>query len=251
MVVIILIINYEKWYSHNLNRDMEYKVYGNKGIPFIYFPTQFKRFYEAEDEGVIETLAYYIETEKIFVIAVDNIDIESLSNFASWDKRKRLLRQEEYYNYIINELYPTVKAKYKFKTLPICLGMSFGAFEASNMLIRQPKLFGGAFLMSGIYKITYFINDYYDEIAFLNCPLDSINLLKDEKYLNLLRSKKIIVVVSSGAYEEESLKETYELEEAMKNKAIPACFYYWTNNYPHNFSSWKIYLSFYIKEFLN
>ena len=95
------------------------------------------------------------------------------------------------------------------------------------------------------------INDYYDEIAFLNCPLDSINLLKDEKYLNLLRSKKIIVVVSSGAYEEESLKETYELEEAMKNKAIPACFYYWTNNYPHNFSSWKIYLSFYIKEFLN
>ena len=75
--------------------------------------------------------------------------------------------------------------------------------------------------------------------------------LKDEKYLNLLRNKKIIVVVSSGAYEEESLKETYELEEAMKNKAIPACFYYWTNNYPHNFSSWKIYLSFYIKEFLN
>lgn len=63
MVVIILIINYEKWYSHNLNRDMEYKVYGNKGIPFIYFPTQYKRFYEAEDEGVIETLAYYIETE--------------------------------------------------------------------------------------------------------------------------------------------------------------------------------------------
>ena len=79
-----------KWYSYSLNRDMEYMVYGSKGVPFFYFPTQYKRFYEAYDEGVIATLSYYIEAGKMFVIAVDNIDCESLSNFASWDKKKRL-----------------------------------------------------------------------------------------------------------------------------------------------------------------
>ncbi len=242
---------YEKWYSYSLNRDMEYMVYGSKGIPFIYFPTQYKRFYEAIDEGLISTLSYYIETGKLFVVAVDNIDGESLSNFSSWDKRKRLKRQEEYYEYIIKELYPTLAKEYDFSYKPICLGMSFGAFQAMNMLIRQPDLFSGVFAMSGIYKITYFINDYYDELAFYNCPLDSINLLKDESYINKLRAKKILMVVSSGANEDESLKETEELEKAFKNKDIPVNVYYWTNNYPHDWPSWKIYVDFYIKDFLN
>lgn len=229
---------------------MEYMVYGDRGIPFIYFPTQYQRYYEAFDKWVVDTLSYYIEKGAICLIAVDNIDNESLSNFANWDKRFRLNRQEEYYNYIINELYPSIMNEYNFNVLPYTLGMSFGAYQAMNMLIRQPKLFSGVFAMSGIYKISYFINDYYDDLAFLNCPLDSINLLKDESYINTLRSKKILVVVSSGAYEEESLKETIELERAFNNKNIPASFYYWTSNYPHDFPSWNIYLDYYIKDFL-
>ncbi len=239
-----------KWYSYSLNRDMEYMVYGSKGVPFFYFPTQYKRFYEAYDEGVIATLSYYIEAGKMFVIAVDNIDCESLSNFASWDKKKRLERQEEYYNYITTELYLSLAKEYDFTQKPVCLGMSFGAYQAMNMLIRRPDLFSGVFAMSGIYKITYFISDYYDELAFLNCPIDSIKLLKDESYINLLRSKKIVVVVSSGAFEEESLKETTALETVMREKQIPAEFYYWTDNYPHDWPSWKIYLDYYIKNFL-
>ena len=230
---------------------MEYMVYGNKGIPFIYFPTQYNRYYEAFDKGVVSSLSYYIETGKITLICVDSIDIESLSSHANQDKRSRLLRQEEYYNYIIKELYVAVMNEYNFNILPYVLGMSFGAYQAMNMLIRQPNLFSGVWAMSGIYKISYFIDDYYDELAFLNCPLDSINLLKDEAYINKLRSKKILVIVSSGAYEEESLRETIELEKAFNNKNIPSEVYYWTNNYPHDFSSWNIYLNYYIKDFLN
>ncbi len=245
-----MITKYYKWYSYSLNRDMEYVVYGNTGVPFIYFPTQYNRFYEAFDKGVVATLSYLIESGKICLIAVDNIDYESLSNFASWDKRKRLEKQEDYYNYIINEFYPSIMNEYQFNSLPYTLGMSFGAFQAFNMVIRQPKLFAGVFAMSGIYKITYFINDYYDELAFYNSPLDQINLLKDENYIEYLRHKKILIVVSSGAYEEESLKETRELEEALNNKKIPHNVYYWTNNYPHDFPSWNIYLDYYIKDFI-
>ena len=49
-------VRYYKWYSYNLNRDMEYKVYGEQGIPFFYFPTQYQRFYEAENRGIIDFL---------------------------------------------------------------------------------------------------------------------------------------------------------------------------------------------------
>ncbi len=248
--MIFIYTKYHKWYSYSLNRDMEYMVYGDRGVPFIYFPTQYNRFYEAYDKGVIASLAYYIESGKIFIISVDNIDTESLSNFSYWDKRKRLERQEEYYNYIIQELYPSIKQDYNINSLPYTLGMSFGAYQAMNMLIRQPSLFAGTFSMSGIYKISFFINDYYDELAFYNSPLDSIRLLKDENYINLLRTKKILIVVSNGAYEDESYLETIELEEALNNKNIPNQTYYWTSNYPHDFSSWNIYLDYYIKMFL-
>ena len=54
-------VRYYKWYSYNLNRDMEYKVYGEQGIPFFYFPTQYQRFYEAENRGIIHELTKYIE----------------------------------------------------------------------------------------------------------------------------------------------------------------------------------------------
>lgn len=243
-------IKYFKWYSYSLNREMEYKVYGDQGVPFIYFPTQYKRFYEAEDEGVIMTLSYLIEAGKLFVIAVDNIDGESLSNFVNWDKRKRLELQEDYYNYFFNELYPSLKRLYNFQKLPVALGMSFGAFQAMNFFLRQPTMFSGVFGISGIYRISFFFNDYYDELAFLNSPIDSLNLLNNSHYLAEYKKKKILVVVSNGAYEEEALSETIELEKAFKKNAIDIECYYWSNEYPHDWSSWNIYVNYYIKEFL-
>ncbi len=243
-------VKYFKWYSYSLNREMEYKVYGSRGVPFFYFPTQYKRFFEAEDEGVIATLSYLIDSGKLFVVAVDNIDYESLSNFNNWDKRKRLERQESYFEYVINELYPSVNNLYKFSSLPIAFGMSFGAFQAMNMFLRKPQLFGGVFAMSGIYKITFFFNDYYDELAFLNSPIDSLNLLKNNEYLNLYKKRNILLVVSNGAYESEALHDTYELEKAFNKNGIPISCYYWTKDYPHDWSSWKIYLNYYIKNFL-
>ena len=39
-------IKYYKEYSHHLNRDMEFKVYGHSGQPILVFPCQDGRFYE-------------------------------------------------------------------------------------------------------------------------------------------------------------------------------------------------------------
>ena len=42
-------IEYFKEYSHCLNRDMEFKVYGHMGIPCLVFPAQDGRFYDFEN----------------------------------------------------------------------------------------------------------------------------------------------------------------------------------------------------------
>ena len=42
-------IEYHKWWSHNLSRDMEYKVFGHDGQAFLAFPCQDGRFYDWEN----------------------------------------------------------------------------------------------------------------------------------------------------------------------------------------------------------
>ena len=42
-------IEYFKEYSHCLNRDMEFKVYGHGGKPILVFPAQNGRFYDFEN----------------------------------------------------------------------------------------------------------------------------------------------------------------------------------------------------------
>ena len=56
---------YYKEYSHNLQRDMEFKVYGHAGLPFIVFPCQDGKYFDFESRGMIDTVANYIEAGKL------------------------------------------------------------------------------------------------------------------------------------------------------------------------------------------
>ena len=67
-------IEYHKWWSHNLCRDMEYKVFGHDGQAFLAFPCQDGRYYDWENYGMIATLAPFIDAGRIRIICVDGID---------------------------------------------------------------------------------------------------------------------------------------------------------------------------------
>ncbi|HBG67427.1 MAG TPA: esterase, partial [Kandleria vitulina] len=49
-------IAYYKEYSQCLERDMEFKVYGHAGRPILVFPSQDGRFYDFEDQGMVDTI---------------------------------------------------------------------------------------------------------------------------------------------------------------------------------------------------
>ena len=71
---------YYKEYSECLLRDMEMKVYGTQGQPFIVFPAQNGRYFDFENFGMVESVKDKIEQGQIQLFCVDSIDEETYSD---------------------------------------------------------------------------------------------------------------------------------------------------------------------------
>ena len=58
-------VEYFKEYSVNLSRDMEFKVFGHSGRLVLVFPSQDGRFYDYENNGMVEAASDFINSGKI------------------------------------------------------------------------------------------------------------------------------------------------------------------------------------------
>ena len=87
-------VEYFNEYSEKLGRNMEFKVFVHAGKPCIAFPTQNGRFYVYENNGIINSLEWYIEQGKIQVFCVDAIDSEAFS--ATWKNPKDRIFQMQF-----------------------------------------------------------------------------------------------------------------------------------------------------------
>ena len=104
------------------------------------FPTQDSNCHNYEDFGIIYHLSDFIEQGRIQIVTVDSVDEESWScenGIPSW----RSARQEQYHNYIIEEVYPILMQKNTSNMLPIVTGPSLGANQAAITFLRRPELF--------------------------------------------------------------------------------------------------------------
>ena len=70
-------IRYEKHWSGELNREMEFKVYGHAGRPVLFIPCQAGRFWDFEGFNMDKTWAPWIESGQVMVFACDSIDNEA------------------------------------------------------------------------------------------------------------------------------------------------------------------------------
>ncbi len=246
-------VEYFKEYSYNLNKDMEFKVFGHAGKPCIAFPTQNGRFYDYENRGIIDSMSWYIEQGKIQVFCVDTNDIESWS--ADWKNPKdRMLAQETYYKYIIEEVVPRV---YDIngngsQTGIMTLGCSLGALHAMNFFLRKPDIFDAVLSLSGIYHSGFYIKDYQDELTFLNSPIDSLHHMSfDHPYVDLYKRSRIIVCVGQGNWEEECLNDTRWLDSEFHRLGIDCWFDYWGYDKPHDWPSWQEQIPYFLYHILD
>jgi len=247
-------ITYHKEYSHKLGRDMEYKVYGHKGKPVLVFPTSTARFYQYEDEGMVNAVSHFINDGKIQLWTVDGIDGETFFS-VYWNSNQRIARHESYFNYINEELIPNILWNSKqnnggHEQKLILTGCSMGAYHAANFFFRYPWFVDTVVALSGIYSTNYFFGNYKPTEIYLNSPIDYLPNNNDPYYNDSFRHAKLIFCTGQGAYEDEMLAETHQLQSVLESKNIPAWFDFWGNDSAHDWPWWHKQIQYFFGKLL-
>ncbi|MFT5252856.1 MAG: esterase/lipase superfamily enzyme [Flavobacteriales bacterium] len=127
---------YFKWYSPNLNREIEMLVFGHSGYPVILFPTSMGSYHENKDMGLIESARWYIEQGLIQIYCPSSIDKESFYN-KNIHSVHRIENHVWYDKMICHEIVEKVKNNTPSGKVAMA-GCSFGGYHAANFAFRHP-----------------------------------------------------------------------------------------------------------------
>lgn len=247
-------IRYYKEYSNYLNRDMEFKVYGHAGIPFIVFPCQNGRFFDFENRGMIDTVADKIEDGKLQLFCVDCVDEETWSAEGR-DYHGRIMWHEQWFHYLCEEFLPrlhqihseTDEKSYVGKVM--LTGASMGGYHAVNFYLRRPDLFGGCLSLSGLFHAGYFFPDYDDFDIYNNSPVDFLpNMSPDHLWAEKYRQGEIIICCGQGAWEDEAKADSGILKEQFDRLHVPAWVDFWGEDVNHDWPWWQKQFSYFIEK---
>jgi esterase/lipase superfamily enzyme len=225
---------YHKWYSNSLRRDMELLIFGHSGIPLLVFPTSMGRFFDYESRGMIQAVADKYETGQLQAFCVDSVDAESWYNKAV-PPRERAYRHTEYDRYLFDEVVPLIRSRNRSDML-ITTGCSFGGYHSVNFALRHPDVVTGAISMSGAFDIHQFLDGYYDDNCYYNCPPDFLPNLTDPWYLDRYNRQKLVLATGEADI---CLDENLRLGGIMQAKQIPHWLDVWGNGAGHDWPWWQ------------
>lgn len=242
-------IEYFKHFSSFLNRDMEFKVYGHSGRPVLFIPCQGGRFFDFENFHMIDYWAKWIEEGRCIVYSVDSIDNEAWAAQGA-DNRWRIENHERWYNYVVEELVPTIHSMSGDQGI-VTFGASMGAMHAANLFFRRPDLFSGVFAISGLYDSPEFFGDYCDDLVYNNCPVYYLaNMPHDHHYIDMYNHRQILIVVGQGKWEGPLIESTRRLDAVLREKGIHAQVDYWGYDVDHDWPWWYKMVEHYAPQFL-
>ncbi|MBE9460766.1 esterase family protein [Dyadobacter subterraneus] len=233
------------WYSPSLNKQMDIAVYGHYGIALLLIPTASSDYLEYEQNGLIESIAPYINSGKVKVYCINSINGESWLNpyMHGYDKA---VRHQHFNDYVIKEVIPFIKENSSPKNEIITAGASLGAFHAANLFFRYPDFINGVIGMSGCYDLSVYTNGYYDDNVYFNSPIQYLSQLKAEWQLSLYReSRHIHFVTGSGAFEVPEYSK--QISAILSSKNVPHELDIWGEDIPHEWWAWKRMLPYYLE----
>jgi len=225
---------YHKAYSQELHRQMETLVFGHGGAALLVFPTSQGRFFEYEDRGMIGALAPKIERGELQVFCPDSVDSESWYN-KGVHPRVRVLRHLQYERYILHELLPLVRWKNQAGQLGVT-GCSFGGYHAVNFSFKHPDVVTACVSMSGAFDIHQFLDGYYDDDCYFNCPPDYLPNMNDDWFLS--RYRKMKIVLATGEWDI-CLDHNVKLGHMLDSKGVGHWLDIWGDHTQHDWPWWQ------------
>ena len=214
---------------------MEILVFGHSGTPLLVFPTSMGRFFDYEDRGMIQAIGSRYENGEIQAYCVDSVDSESWYN-KSVHPGERLLRHLYYEDYLLREIIPYIISRNP-PCAPLVTGCSFGGYHAVNFALRHPDLVSGCVSMGGGFDIHQFLNGYYDDNCYFNCPPDFLPNLNDPWYQARFRALKKFVLATGE--QDICLDENRRLSNIMHQNGIPHFLDVWGTGTGHDWLWWR------------
>lgn len=212
---------------------MELLVFGHGGTPLIVFPTSMGRFFDYENRHMIDAVRGKYENGDLQAFCVDSVDAESWYN-KSVPPARRAARHVEYDRYLVQELVPFVRAR-NSSAIGVT-GCSFGGYHSVNFALRHPDLVASCISMGGAFDIHQFVNGYYDDNCYYNCPPDFLPNLTDAWFLD--RYRRMNIVLATGETDI-CLGENLRLSGIMAAKGIPHWLDVWGNGAGHDWPWWE------------
>jgi esterase/lipase superfamily enzyme len=232
-----------QWYSPALQKEMPIAVYGHYGFALLMIPTAAADFLEYERFELIHHLAPMIDAGKIKVFSINSINTESWMN-KEMEGAHKAIRQNQFNDYIFNEVVPFIQNFTSNETSIITTGASFGALHAMNVFLKRPDLFKGVIAMSGVYDLMEYTDGYYDDQVYFNSPIHYIPNLTDHETLEKIRSGKMIIASGSGSHEDPEANRRFS--GVLHNKSIPHDLEIWANDIHHDWPTWRKMLPYFI-----
>jgi esterase/lipase superfamily enzyme len=225
------------WFSNSLDHDMEVIVYGHAGQPLLAFPSQDGRAGDWEGFGMVDACADLIAEGRLLLIAVDGIDWQSWTNLSA-PVHERARRNVDYQRYVVDEVVPFARTEAGCESV-WATGCSMGAFHAANAFFRRPDAIDGLIALSGLYQPRLFVGDYADEHVYFHSPLYYLPALDDPWHLERYRRSRIVFCCGQGAWEDEAVHDTREMQRVLAAKDVPATFDYWGHDVEHHWYWWS------------
>lgn len=225
-----------KWWSHALGRDMEFLWFGKFGRPVLLFPTSSGRYFENEDMHLAGSLADKVDAGEIQLLLADSVNEESWYN-RSVHPAVRAARHVQYDAYLRNELVPYAFHRAQRGDLTV-YGASFGAYQAANFAAKHPDVVSRVVCFSGVYDIHSFLDGYWDDNCYFNCPTAYIPNMSGEW---VERLRRISWVIATGEHDT-LVQQNRDFSSLLWSKDVANYLEIWGGVFGHDWPWWREHL---------
>lgn len=237
---------YESFHSPALNCSMELLVFGHHGPPLLAFPSAGGRFYDWENQGMVEAARHWLDAGKVRLFCVDGIDQETWLNHGA-DIEARARRHRDWEACILHEVVPLIRQECDLPEGGIAVaGCSLGAYHAANFALKFPQVFNYALCMSGRYDLEAVIGPTPSLEVYFNNPMAYCQHLHGDALETVRGHTHLALVCGQGAWEDKCLAETHRLANILAAKGISHERDLWGHDVEHHWYWWRRQLAHYL-----